>query len=40
MYYDYGGFPAAAYEIQWPALGDPGLAQRVGGELLISPVIR
>ncbi len=29
MYYDYGGFPAAAYEIQWPAPGDPGLAQRV-----------
>lgn len=29
MYYDYGGFPADAYTIQWPAPGDPALAGRV-----------
>jgi aromatic ring-opening dioxygenase catalytic subunit (LigB family) len=29
MLYDYGGFPPAAYEIQWPAPGDPVLAARV-----------
>lgn len=27
--YDYYNFPPAAYEIEWPAPGDPGLAQRV-----------
>jgi len=27
--YDYGGFPPDAYTIQWPAPGDPALAQRV-----------
>jgi aromatic ring-opening dioxygenase catalytic subunit (LigB family) len=29
MLYDYGGFPAAAYQIQWPAPGHPELAARV-----------
>jgi aromatic ring-opening dioxygenase catalytic subunit (LigB family) len=29
MLYDYYGFPAAAYEIQWPAPGHPQLATRV-----------
>ncbi|MEM9193435.1 MAG: class III extradiol ring-cleavage dioxygenase [Myxococcota bacterium] len=29
MLYDYYNFPAAAYEIQWPAPGHPGLASRV-----------
>jgi aromatic ring-opening dioxygenase catalytic subunit (LigB family) len=29
MLYDYYGFPPASYEIQWPAAGDPELAQRV-----------
>ena len=26
MLYDYGGFPEAAYHLQWPAPGDPELA--------------
>jgi aromatic ring-opening dioxygenase catalytic subunit (LigB family) len=29
MLYDYGGFPAEAYRISWPAPGDPALARRV-----------
>lgn len=29
MFYDYYGFPPAAYEIQWPAPGSPALAARV-----------
>lgn len=29
MFYDYGGFPAEAYAISWPAPGDPALAARV-----------
>jgi aromatic ring-opening dioxygenase catalytic subunit (LigB family) len=29
MYYDYGGFPEAAYQLQWPAPGDPELAAEV-----------
>lgn len=29
MLYDYYGFPPASYEIQWPAPGDPALADRV-----------
>ena len=29
IYYDYGGFPPEAYEIKWPAPGDPALAERV-----------
>ena len=29
MLYDYYGFPAASYEISWPAPGDPALAARV-----------
>src|SRR5688572_3483456 len=29
MLYDYYGFPAASYEIQWPAPGEPQLAARV-----------
>jgi aromatic ring-opening dioxygenase catalytic subunit (LigB family) len=27
--YDYGGFPPEAYAIEWPAPGDPALAERV-----------
>lgn len=33
MLYDYGGFPEAAYRLQWPAPGEPALAARVS-ELL------
>ncbi len=33
MLYDYGGFPAEAYAITWPAPGDPLLAARVRGLL-------
>jgi aromatic ring-opening dioxygenase catalytic subunit (LigB family) len=29
MYYDYGGFPDAAYQLKWPAPGDPELAAEV-----------
>jgi aromatic ring-opening dioxygenase catalytic subunit (LigB family) len=29
MLYDYSGFPASTYEVQWPAPGDPELAARV-----------
>ena len=29
IYYDYGGFPAEAYTIEWPAPGNPALAERV-----------
>jgi aromatic ring-opening dioxygenase catalytic subunit (LigB family) len=29
MLYDYYGFPAASYQIQWPAPGEPALAARV-----------
>jgi aromatic ring-opening dioxygenase catalytic subunit (LigB family) len=29
MYYDYSGFPPEAYEIKWPAPGDPALAAHV-----------
>jgi aromatic ring-opening dioxygenase catalytic subunit (LigB family) len=29
MLYDYSGFPPEAYSIDWPAPGDPHLAQRV-----------
>ncbi len=29
MYYDYYGFPADAYHLQWPASGDPELAAKV-----------
>jgi aromatic ring-opening dioxygenase catalytic subunit (LigB family) len=31
--YDYGGFPPEAYTIEWPAPGDPVLAERVIGLL-------
>jgi len=31
MIYDYGGFPAHTYKIQYPAPGDPQLAARVAG---------
>ncbi|HEY0916445.1 MAG TPA: class III extradiol ring-cleavage dioxygenase [Solimonas sp.] len=27
--YDYGGFPPHTYRLQWPAPGDPALAQRI-----------
>lgn len=33
MYYDYGGFPPEAYQLQWPAPGDPELASEVGALL-------
>jgi aromatic ring-opening dioxygenase catalytic subunit (LigB family) len=29
IYYDYGGFPPEAYTIEWPAPGEPALAERV-----------
>lgn len=33
MFYDYYGFPQAAYQIQYPAPGHPALAQRIAGLL-------
>ncbi|MCB9675232.1 MAG: dioxygenase [Alphaproteobacteria bacterium] len=33
MLYDYGGFPPHTYELQWPAPGDPALAERIAGLL-------
>jgi aromatic ring-opening dioxygenase catalytic subunit (LigB family) len=33
MLYDYGGMPAEAYRLVWPAPGDPALAARVRGLL-------
>jgi 4,5-DOPA dioxygenase extradiol len=33
MFYDYYGFPEAAYEITYPALGSPALANRIAGLL-------
>jgi 4,5-DOPA dioxygenase extradiol len=33
MFYDYYGFPDEAYEITYPAPGNPGLAQRIAGYL-------
>jgi 4,5-DOPA dioxygenase extradiol len=31
--HDFGGFPQALFELQYPASGDPALAQRIGGLL-------
>jgi len=33
MFYDYYGFPMEAYEISYPAPGEPELAQRIAGTL-------
>jgi len=33
LFYDYYGFPEAAYKITYPAPGDPGLAGRIAGLL-------
>lgn len=33
LIYDYGGFPAHTYQIQYPAPGEPALATRIGGLL-------
>lgn len=33
MVYDYYGFPGEAYEITYPALGSPDLANRIAGLL-------
>lgn len=42
MYYDYYGFPAETYSVQYPAPGDPELAERTSGLLQsagLSPYI-
>ena len=36
--HDFGGFPAALYQMQYPAPGDPGLARRVAELLAPDPV--
>lgn len=36
LYFDYYGFPPAAYQLTWPAPGDPALAARVRGLLAQS----
>jgi 4,5-DOPA dioxygenase extradiol len=36
MFYDYYGFPDEAYEITYPALGSPELADRIAGYQLAS----
>jgi 4,5-DOPA dioxygenase extradiol len=33
LVYDFGGFPDALYQIQYPAPGDPGLAARISSSL-------
>jgi len=38
MFYDYYGFPDAAYDITYPAPGSPGLASRIAGLLAGSGV--
>src|SRR5688500_13970942 len=36
VYYDYSGFPPQAYEITWPAPGEPRLAARVRELLAVA----
>jgi 4,5-DOPA dioxygenase extradiol len=38
MLYDYGGFPAKAYDIDYPAPGSPDLADRIAGLLKKSGI--
>jgi aromatic ring-opening dioxygenase catalytic subunit (LigB family) len=38
MLYDYYGFPPAAYEITWPAPGDPALAARIRARLAAAGI--
>ncbi|KAL3668123.1 hypothetical protein V7S43_006986 [Phytophthora oleae] len=33
MFYDYSGFPAETYQVEYPAKGDPAFAQKVKGSL-------
>jgi 4,5-DOPA dioxygenase extradiol len=38
MIYDFHGFPQALFDVQYPAPGDPALAQRIAGLLAPEPV--
>ncbi|MEQ8205043.1 MAG: class III extradiol ring-cleavage dioxygenase, partial [Woeseia sp.] len=37
--HDFGGFPQALYNMQYPAPGDPALAQKIAGVLSPAPVV-
>lgn len=37
--HDFGGFPQALYNMQYPAPGDPALAQKIAGILSPAPVV-
>lgn len=38
--HDFGGFPQALFDVQYPAPGDPALAERVGDLLAPDPVVQ
>ncbi|PHY13625.1 4,5-DOPA dioxygenase extradiol, partial [Caulobacter sp. B11] len=38
--HDFGGFPQALFDVQYPAAGDPALAQRVAQLLAPDPVVQ